>query len=395
MKNKKSDSIKTLLTVLLVVAVIFALAACGGESETSETPEISDVSQVSEASVEDDSSVAAVESTEESSEVSDEESAEESSEISQEESSEESSEEVSEAKPDYSLENYYIAPHYRVISRIVRDKKRYGVLYEAQDDKSVFLPPEYEYIRQLGKHDNAFFAVKSLYDVDDAVVFSQLGVCLGEYYTAKHPYGVMGRPLCDFGVFQKKDGGYVIIGNDGKPLYDNITNICIPNFMCSDYMYFESSDGKYYIAEYDETENDGFGVVYTTRFCEVENIDEYTDANLPLMLEVAEKFITAMAEKDEAVIKECMTDKLYLVFKSDGNEQVFSQIYGVPRGSFCFEEGDDRCSQYVFTKTWVNPLPGTESLVEYPAVLPYVQMWMTKGADGVWRVSDVRPEYEV
>ncbi len=405
------QKISKALCLLIALAMLVSIAACG---EGGDTTSVGDTSEVAEPS----SSVISTVSLEESAvsdismpsseEESNEEElseTEESSEESIDEPSEpeESSEEESKVILSYDVEDEYFNG-FILISRTVKGVRKYGLA----SSKGIVLAPIYEFVREIGARDaRLVIAVEDLRKEGDALVYKN-GKLVGKYSNAMPQGGghtAVKRQLCEFGIFAKDDGSYFIIGDDGLPLYDDITHVYLPNYMKENYVYFDTADGKHIIAElYIIYRDSGYGTQYTLRYYEVEDIDEYTEKNFPLMLEVGEKFITAMANKDEEVIRECMTENLYNIFKTPGNEYLFQDVYGMPRISdqehmqYLSDEDKewwDRCNGFPFARTWVNPLPGTMSLVEYPFVLPYVQMWMIEGEGGVWRVADVQPESEV
>ncbi len=408
MKNIKSDRIQILLIILIAFAVILTFAACGEGGEASKEPEASAVSQVSEAvnesdaqsepSLVDDSSVAAEESSETP--------------------IEESSEEVSEVKePDYTVEshmrwNIYMTSKVKKGESGEEDEIRYGIIYQNKEESYTILPPEYTRIyftENFGDYDNesGIVAIKDYYG-GEAVIFNKKLECVGNYYTIPRELEYDGfwvniwYQWSDHGVFMKDNGKYIILDRGGKPIFDDITELVMPNAVTGRYLYFETADGKCYIAEVNNDELFYYGASssyysHDLRFCEVENLAEYNKVNYPLVQEAAERFVNALAEKDDETLKECMTEKLYRAFRI-GNETAFKMLYGAPRGTVGMSsEGPDidKCIGFKFIMNWVNPLPGSASLMNYPASMPLFQIWATKGEDGVWRISDLRYEFEV
>lgn len=412
---------KTMFLCVFIMMGLFALAACGEGGETSKESEISTVSQVSEAADEsgtlsepseaDDSSVAAVESSEEPSETPVEESSE-------------PSEEVSEVKPvvkepDYTIESCVSKDLY-IISRVKKGEKgekdeiRYGLLSQTEDDSYTILPPEYIHIYNteddFDSHNTGIIVAIKDYDGGEVAVFNEEGECecIGNYFSTPNEmaydrYSIYSHyPWSNHGVFMKGDGNYIIIDRGGRTLFDDITELVMPNAVIGKYLYFETSDGKCYIAEINHDFYYGGDVSshyysHDLRFFEVENLAEYNKVNYPLVQEAAERFINALAEKDDETLKECMTEKLYRAFKL-GNETAFKMLYGAPRGTVGITPDIpevDKCIGFRFIMNWVNPLPGSESLMNYPACMPMFQIWATKGEDGVWRISDLRYEFEV
>lgn len=308
-------------------------------------------------------------------------------------------------------------------SKVMKDKKgekgekdeiRYGLISQTEDDSHTILPPEYIRIYTTEDHfdyqnTGIIVAIKD-YDGGEVAVFDKQGERIGNYFSTPidmtyDGYGIDGNyPWSDHGVFMKDDGNYIIIDRGGRTLFDDITELVMPNAVAGGYLYFETADGKCYIAEINRDEFFYFGgdassqyYSHDLRFFEVENLAEYNKVNYPLVQAAAERFITALAEKDDETLKECMTEKLYRAFKL-GNETAFKMLYGAPRGTVGMSsEGPDidKCIGFRFIMNWVNPLPGSASVMNYPASMPMFQIWATKGEDGVWRISDLRYEFEV
>ena len=281
--------IKRTVCLLVALMMLLILAACG---EGGDVTSVGDTSSTAEVS----GGVTSTVSSEEPSvsDISVSASEEESSDVSVEESSEESSA----PEADYIVEDMYYAG-YTLISRVVDDdnveqKRLYGLsLYDYLDNNNkILLQPEFDIIYAGFEH-NMIIAVKlntEIYGSDHSEVYVYNGnlQCIGKYYSIYYGGAYRGRSTVDFYVYQNEDGTVVALGNDGMPLFENITNVFMPNYMNEKYLYFETTDGKCYIAERRIVNDASYDDQHIVYFYEVENIEKFTEKNFPLMLEVGE-----------------------------------------------------------------------------------------------------------